>query len=127
MAKQPFDLEERLLDYSAEAIRLTQYLPRDQVGTHIAGQLIRSATPPLANHGESQASESVNDFIHKFKLCLKELRETRRWIRLIQRVPLAKTPSQFDHLLLETEELIRIFYTSIQTARDSKKKKDCHA
>jgi len=50
-------------------------------------------------------------------ICLKELRETRRWLRLVQRVPLVRAPAGVDPLVQETEELIKIFYRSIATAR----------
>jgi len=112
-----FDLEERLLEYAASIVRFTEGMSRTQAGIHVAGQLLRSGTSPLPNHGEAQAAESVADFIHKLSICLKELREARRWLRLAQRVPLVKSPPAVDPLLSETEELIRIFYSSIVTAR----------
>jgi four helix bundle protein len=49
-------------------------------------------------------------------MSLKELRETRRWLKLIQRVPLIKKPELLNDILQETEELIKIFVTSIKTA-----------
>jgi four helix bundle protein len=116
-----FDLEERLLDYAAEVIRMVERLPATRAGNHVAGQLLRSGTSPLPNHGEAQAAESRNDFIHKFKVCLKELRESRRWVRLAQRVPLLKSPAEGDFLLRETEELIKIFSTSIRTAESNRR------
>ncbi len=54
----------------------------------MAGQLIRSGTAALPNHGEAQSAESPADFVHKMKICLKELRESFRWLLLIRRVPL---------------------------------------
>jgi four helix bundle protein len=112
-----FDLEERLLEYAAAVIRFADSVSRTPAGTHVAGQLLRSGTAALPNHGEAQAAESAADFIHKMSLCLKELRESRRWLRLAQRVPLVKLPATVDPLLGETEELIRIFFSSIATAR----------
>jgi four helix bundle protein len=56
------------------------------------------------------------DIIH-FKLYRqKELRETQRRLKLIQRVPLIKKPKILNDILEETEELIKIFVTSINTA-----------
>ena len=112
-----YDLEERLLEYAVRIIRLVEALPNTRAGNHVAGQLLRSGTSPLPNHGEAQAAESRADFIHKLKVCLKELRESRRWLRLVQRVPLVKPPGKADGLLDETEELIRIFVRSIQTSQ----------
>ncbi|MFH0953043.1 MAG: four helix bundle protein [Verrucomicrobiota bacterium] len=115
-----FDLEERLLEYAARIIRLVEALPSTRAGNHVANQLLRSGTSPLPNHGEAQAAESRSDFIHKIKVCLKELRESYRWLRLCKRVPLLKPVSRLDGLLTETDELIAIFVSSIKTARKPK-------
>ena len=115
-----YDLEERLLEYSARIIRLVERLPNTRAGNHIAGQLLRSGTSPLPNHGEAQAAESANDFVHKLRICLKELRESHRWLLLAQRVPVLR-PKLLDPLVKETDELIRIFVRSIQTAQQRKR------
>ena len=111
-----FNLEERLLEYSAAVIRLVRELPKDREANHVAGQLLRSGTAALPNHGEAESAESRADFIHKLKICLKELRETRRWLLLVRRVPLVERSSALDTLLTETDELIRIFAASVRTA-----------
>jgi four helix bundle protein len=112
-----YDSEERLLNYAAEVIRLTEKLPSSRAGNHVAGRLLRSGTSPLPNHGEAQAAESRDDFIHKMSLCLKELRESRRWLRLKLRVPLTCETQKIEALVPETEELIRIFAKSIHTVK----------
>ena len=112
---ETYDLEERLLEYAARITRLVEKLPDTRTGNHVAGQLLRSGTSALPNHAEAQAAESRKDFVHKLKICHKELRESRRWLRLIQRVPLLKA-SAVESLVQETEELIRIFSSSIRTA-----------
>ena len=116
MHKHKYDLEDRLLEYSSGIIKIVEKLPKSRTGNHVAGQLLRSGTSPYANHGEAQAAESAKDFIHKMSICLKELRETKRWLKLIQRVPLIKLPDVVGNLLEETEELIKIFAASIRTA-----------
>jgi len=117
MNQLKFDLEDRLLDYAADIIRLVEQIPLTRAGNHIANQLIRSGTSPLPNHGEAQAAESKNDFVHKMTICLKELRETRRWLRLILKIYASKLSFEIKSLLKETEELIMIFSASIKTAR----------
>lgn len=112
-----FDLEERLLEYSARIIRLVDLLPSSRAGNHVAGQLLRCWTSPLPNHGEAQAAESRADFEHKLHICLKELREARRWLLLIDRVPLLKNLVECRKLTLETEERIRIFFASLRTSK----------
>ena len=59
--------------------------PRTRLGRHIAGQLVRCGTSPGPNYEEGCAAESRADFVHKLSICLKELRESRFWIRLIIR------------------------------------------
>jgi four helix bundle protein len=51
---------------------------------------------------------------HKLKICLKELRESYRWLLLIQRVPLLQA-RLMDSPVEETAEPIRILVRSIQT------------
>ena len=113
--KATFDLEERLLGFSARIIRLVDALPNTRAANHVAGQVLRSGTSPLGNHGEAEAAESRKDFIHKLGVCLKELKETRRWLRLLQLTGLTPKARMGD-ILDETEELIRIFSASIRTA-----------
>ena len=117
MEKKKYDLEERLLDYSASIIQIVEKLPNTRAGNHVAGQLLRSGTSPMPNHGEAQAAESPDDFMHKLRVCLKELRESFRWLRLIHRVPMMPAAKDAPGLIQETDELIRIFVASIKTSK----------
>ena len=112
-----FDLEDRLLEFASRIIDLSEVLPNTRAGSHVGGQILRAGTSAYPNHGEAEAAESREDFIHKLKVCLKELRETRRWARLIQRKGWARNESALRFVLCESDELIRIFFSSIQTAR----------
>jgi four helix bundle protein len=87
-AKKPrkYDLEDRLLEFAVQVIDFTEGLPNTRAANHIAGQLLRSGTSPYGNHGEVESAESRKDFVHKVKVCLKELREARRWLRLAGRL-----------------------------------------
>ncbi len=121
MNERKYDLEERLLKYSVRIIKVVEQLPNTRTGNHVAGQLLRSGTSPYPNHGEAQAAESAKDFIHKLRISLKELRETKRWLMLIQSVPLVKVRECMNDVLQETEELIKIFVSSVRTADKNKK------
>ena len=112
-----YDLEGRLLEFASAVIDLSEKMPTSRAGNHVAGQILRSGTSPYPNHGEAEAAESREDFIHKLKVCLKELRETRRWAQLINRKGWAKGESTLAFVLSESDELIRIFFSSIQTAQ----------
>ena len=115
-----FDLENRLLEFTARIIKLVDALPTSRAGNHVAGQLLRCGTSPFANHGEVQAAESRKDFIHKLGVCFKELKEIKRWLRLIVRVELVPA-KRVRPLLIETDELVRIFSPSIRTAEKNAK------
>lgn len=111
------------MEFSVRIIRLSESVPNTRAGNHVAGQLLRSGTAPLPMHGEAQAAESPRDFQHKLRIALKELRESLRWLRLIQLVPLIKPASKLDPILTECDELIRIFVTSIRTSESRAKKR----
>jgi four helix bundle protein len=110
-----FDLEDRLLEFSARIVQLVDALPNTRAANHLAGQLLRCGTSPYGNHGEVEAAESRKDFVHKLKICLKELKETRRWLRLACTSSIVSAPKTAA-VLNETEELIKIFFSSIRTA-----------
>ncbi len=112
-----FDLEERPLEFATRVVRLTQDFESSHAHRHVAQQLLRSATSPLAHHGEAQSAESNADFIHQMKVALKELRESHRWLKLIERVPLIDNRSELAWLLDENDRLERIFNSSIKTVR----------
>jgi four helix bundle protein len=97
-------------------VELTQALPSNRSCNHVAGQLLRCGTSPYGNHGEVESAESRKDFIHKLKICLKELRETKRWLRLAARLNGLSPASNLATCLNEVEELIRIFVASVRTA-----------
>jgi len=114
-----YDLEDRLIKFASAVIEVSESLPEKKSSHHLAGQLVRSGTAPALIYGEAQAAESRNDFIHKMKIALKELRETSICLRIIEL-------RQFTHagdvpaLLRENIELIAIFVKSINTASSSK-------
>jgi four helix bundle protein len=119
--KPVYDLEQRLLEFAANVVEFTESLPNTRAGNHIAGQLLRSGTSSLSNHGEVEAAESRRDFLHKLRICLKELREAKRWLRLVDRVEELGSPPNLVTCLNEVEELIRIFVASIRTAEKNAK------
>jgi four helix bundle protein len=119
-APRQYDLEDRLIDFTIRVLDLVEALPNTRVGNHIAGQLVRCGTSPAPNYGEARSAESRRDFIHKMKLVLKELREVRVWLLLIQRKALVKPPETVGPILAECNELISIFVASIGTAERKK-------
>ena len=120
--RRNYDLEERLLAFAVRGMEVVEALPKSRAGNHVAGQLLRCGTSPAPNYAEAKSAESTADFIHKLRVVLKELRETRVWLLLIQRKPLIKSPQRLDPFVNEAIQLISIFVTSIKTAQRNKSK-----
>src|SRR5262245_41042693 len=115
-----YDLSERLICFASECIDVSESLPKTFAGTHIASQLVRSSTSPALHYGEAQSAESQNDFIHKMKICLKELRETFNCLHLIQKRNWYEE-TKLVKVINENNQLVAIFVSSIKTARKKQK------
>ncbi len=116
-----WDLEDRLIDFAILIIDISESLPNTRAGNHLAGQIVRSGTSPALNYGEAQDAESNQDFIHKIKIILKELRETFVALKIIKKAELYKNEDKLKITLKENDELIAIFVATIKTARSRKK------
>jgi four helix bundle protein len=113
------NLEERLVDFAVMIIHLTDKMPNSRAGNHVAGQLLRSGTSPAAHYAEARGAESTNDFIHKLKVGLKELNESRVWLKIIiksKMLPIQNVTSIYK----ECDELCRIINASIKTSKQRK-------
>ena len=118
--KKKYELQDRLVEFTSEVIELAEKMTPTVAGKYLAGQIIRSATSPALHYCEGQAAESAADFIHKMKVCLKELRETGVNLKIIQKRKYADD-TKLNMLLNEINELIAIFVSSIATAQKNRK------
>ena len=123
--ERKYDIEDRCVVFGAEIVKFTDALPSTKAGNHLGLQLLRSGTAPALHYGEVQGAESPNDFIHKMRIALKELRESKNNMRIMALAGLMdlSKPEQ-DRLLKECSELIAIFNASVKTAeRNNPRKK----
>ena len=120
--ERKFDLEDRIINFSSRIIDVVEALPNTRAGNYIAAQLIRCGLAPSLMYGEAQAAESRDDFVHKMKMLLKELKETRVCLKLISKKEMIKPVKKLESLKKENEELIAISSTSIETAKKNKTK-----
>ena len=116
------ELLDRLIDFAARVGKVVDALPDTRMGRHVAGQLVRSGTSPAPNYEEGCAAESRADFIHKLSICLKELRESRCWIRLIVKTEML-TEHRMGELLDECNQLCNIIGQSVVTAKQNRETK----
>ena len=120
MSQKNYDLEERLVEFSSNVVDVVDALPSSSssAALYIGNQLIRCGLAPALLYGEAQAAESRDDFIHKMKIGLKELKETRVCLKLLSRRKMAKS---VELISKENEELIAIVSKSIETAKKNKR------
>ena len=118
-----YDLEERLIDFTCRMIDVTEALLQTRSATYLANQLIRSCHSPAFNYSEAQAAESPDDFIHKLRVVLKELKECRTSLKVIVKRQYIIPVTKLDGIYNETEELIAIIGKSISTAEKNKNKR----
>jgi four helix bundle protein len=109
MEERIYDLEERLTVFAARIVSYVDRMPTTMAGRYYAGQLLRSGGSPSLHYGEAQAAESDNDFVHKCKIALKELKESRvnMRIQLLSKL-MPETDPDLSWLIKECEELARI-------------------
>ena len=77
------NLEERFVELAADVILLCKQTPKEDGGSHLTGQLLRSGTAPAPNYAEARGAESDRDFVHKMKVVLKELNECLVWLSTV--------------------------------------------
>jgi four helix bundle protein len=113
---KPNQLEERLIQFAIDVILLCKKVDKSFASEHLVKQLIRSVTSSALNYGEARSGESTRDFLHKMKVCLKELRESLINMRIQKGAKLITDIDSLDKLIKENNELISIFVASIKTA-----------
>jgi four helix bundle protein len=118
MEQRKFDLEDRLVKFACFCLEICELLPNTKSGQNLEYQLSKSSTSSALVYGEAQAAESKADFIHKVKIVLKELRESRINLRIIIEKPVL-TNDKLDAVLKEANELIAIFLKSVETAKQN--------
>ena len=110
------ELSDRLWRFAARVGKVVDALPDTRMGRHIAGQLVRCGTASGPNYYEGCAAESRADFAHKLSISLKELKETRGWLRFIPMAELS-VANRMVGLIEECEQLIKIIAKSVRTAK----------
>lgn len=113
---QKFDLEDRLVDFACMCLDVCELLPNTKAGQNLEYQLSKSGTAPALIYGEAQAAESRADFLHKMRMVLKEIRESRVNLKIIKRKPVI-VHEKVERAFNEVNQLMAIFLKSIETAK----------
>jgi len=104
---KPYDLGERTLGFARDVISLVNGLPKTMANVEVARQVIRSAGSVGANYIEANEAFGKKDFAFRFKICRKEAKETKFWLRLFEAKN--KSVGAVESLIGEAEELTKIF------------------
>lgn len=116
MPSQPEELRERTKQFSVRIVKMFRSLPRTEEARVLGKQVLRSGTSVAANYRAVCRSRSRADFISKLAVVTEEIDETVFWLELLVDtgiVPKAK----MMNLLAEASELVKIFGSSVHTAR----------
>lgn len=116
--RKKFDFEDRLVDFAADAILFCKDLPRDMSGEYYGNQLLRSAGSSALNFGETQGTNTVKDYINKASISLKELKESRVNLKILDKVEYGNNLNR-TKMLNEVEELIKILATIIKNKKNN--------
>ena len=102
-----YNLEGRTYDFAVACRDLSRLLIKNIANFEYSKQLIRSSGSVAANYIEANESLSKKDFLHKIKICLKEAKESRLWLKLFYAD--FNSEGQRNILINEATELIKIF------------------
>ena len=112
-----FNLEDRTFDFANNCKEFLKKVDKNIHNIEYYKQLIRSSGSVAANFIEANESFSRNDFSHRIKICRKEAKESRLWLRLIDiNEQLSATR---DSLIQETTELTRIFGAMLEKMKNT--------
>jgi four helix bundle protein len=102
-----FNFEDRLVRFAGECIFFTRNLRKSYENEYYKNQLIRSSGSSSLNFGEAQGTISNKDFVFKVGLSVKELKESRNSLKILNYIA-EGDENMRTSLLKEVEELIAI-------------------
>ena len=102
-----FNFEDRLVRFAGECIFFTRNLNKSFENEYYKNQLIRSSGSSSLNFGEAQGTITDKDFLFKLTLVVKELKESRNSLKILNYIKEGNEVNR-NQLLLEIEELIAI-------------------
>lgn len=115
MSSRSEALQRRFVDFGVSVSALTTRLPRNPPGQNLSRQLARAAMAPAGLYSEARDAESTLDYVHKVKVCVKELREVTIWLEMASRI--SRANFGIEPLARECNELTAIMVTCLKKAR----------
>lgn len=107
---------EKTFDFSLQIIELYKLLIQNREYV-ISRQVLKSGTSIGANVEEAIAAQSKKDFISKMAIASKEARETKYWLRLLDRSKLIDT--DIKGYLDSIEHIVNILTKIVKTSQQA--------
>ena len=104
-----YDLEDRTLAFARDVRTLVKELQRTMANLEDGKQLIRASGSVGANYIEANEALSKKDFLMRIKICRKESKESRYWLRLVETSDDREHEARREKLVQEATELMNIF------------------
>lgn len=104
-----YDLEERTFNFAKNVREFIKKLPKTLSNLEDSGQLVRSSGSVGSNYVEANEALSKKDFYHRIKICRKEAKESRYWLRLVYTNNKEELEKERRDLIQEASELTNIF------------------
>jgi four helix bundle protein len=114
---KPRDLEERTFQFAQSVRAFVKQLPRTVSNAEDVRQLVRASGSVAANWVEADEALSKKDFLMRVKICRKEAKESRLFLRLIDAGSSQSTAPGRDKLAAEARELTLIFSAIISKSK----------
>ena len=111
-----YDLEDRTFAYAKRVIAFIRNLPKTIANVEVMKQLVRASGSVGANYIEANEAVSKNDFKYRIKICRKESKESRYWLRLLE-LRDAEQEEERQALVQEATELMKIFGSILQKSK----------
>ena len=108
-------LQDRTKKFAIRVIKAFARLPRDEAARIIGRQFLRSGTSVAANYRAACRARSAADFVSKISVVAEEADEMF-WLELLTEAELI-TKRLLEALMLECNELLKIFSASLATAK----------
>ncbi|HEV8721589.1 MAG TPA: four helix bundle protein [Candidatus Binatia bacterium] len=104
-----YDLEDRTFIFAKDVRAFVKQIPKTVANTEDTKQVVRASGSVGANYIEANESLSKKDFLVRIKICRKEAKESRYWLRLIDAGDDSTAKRDRDDLVREATELTSIF------------------
>jgi four helix bundle protein len=121
MAEKPnpklYDLEDRTLEFAKRVRAFVKKLPKTAANFEDIKQLVKASGSVGANYIEANEALSKKDFKVRIKICRKESKESRYWLRLVDTQGEPELEKERDYLINESTELMNIFGSILQRSK----------